>query len=405
MFARSDLRGYSRLAVDAVLGLTNVVESMHHNIARAPGPFGRFTQEPTRGITGLVYRSIRGVTRLVGGGIDAALAQIVPQLEDEPPSASREALVAALNGVYGDFLAATGNPLAISMRLRRGGEPLELSRQALAAAIPQASGNVVLLAHGLCLNDLQWRWKGHDHGEALAADAGFTPVYLHYNSGLHVSTNGRACAELIEALVQAWPVPMDELVLLGHSMGGLVARSACHHGKVAGHAWLRVLRKIIFLGTPHHGSTLERGGNWVDLGLGVSPYTAALARVGKSRSAGITDLRHGSLLDEDWQHRDRFARSGDQRAMVPLPDGVQCCAVGASITKKESRLRERLLGDGLVPLPSALGRHADPGRSLDFPEPQRWVGYGMSHFDLLARREVYERILRWLAGPQLKQGE
>ena len=398
MFARSDLRGYSRLAIDAILGLTTVVETMHHNIARAPGPFGKVTQEPTRGITGLVYRSIRGTTRLVGSGLDAALARLAPRLEQRPTSAAREAVVAALNGVYGDLLAATGNPLASSMRLRRGGEPLELTKQALAAAIPRASGKIVLLAHGLCLNDLQWRRQGHDHGEALAADAGFTPVYLHYNSGLHVSTNGRACAELIEALLQAWPAPVDELVLIGHSMGGLVARSACHHGKVAGHAWPRVLRKIVFLGTPHHGAALERGGNWVDLSLGISPYTAALAGVGKSRSAGITDLRHGSLLDEDWQHRDRFARSRDRRVAVPLPDGVQCCAVGASITEKGSHLHERLLGDGLVPLPSALGRHADPGRSLDFPDSQRWVAYGMSHFDLLARREVYERILHWLAG-------
>ena len=119
------------------------------------------------------------------------------------------------------------------------------------------------------MNDLQWKRKGHDHGAALARDLAYTPVYLHYNSGLHISTNGRAFAELLEALVRLWPVPLTELVLIGHSMGGLVARSACHYGALARHEWLRRLDKLVFLGTPHHGAPLERGGNWVDMLLGV----------------------------------------------------------------------------------------------------------------------------------------
>lgn len=382
----SDLRGVSRLAIEATLGVTGVVESMHHNIARVPGVLGTATEEPTRGITGLVYRSIRGVTRLVGGGIDAVLAPLVALLGDtsEASSAERDAVLAALNGVLGDHLAASGNPLAISMRLRREGTP---------------TGRILLLAHGLCLHDRQWRRKGHDHGAALAADADFTPVYLHYNSGLHISTNGRALADRIEALLRDWPVPVEELVVLAHSMGGLVTRSACHYGQAAGHDWPRHLRKIVFLGTPHHGASLERGGNWVDVLLGASPYTAALARIGKIRSAGITDLRHGSLLDEDWERRDRFARSPENgpRPAVPLPDGVECYAAGAAIAKQPIALKDPLLGDGLVPLSSALGRHADPGRALPFPESQQWIGYGMHHFDLLESREVYERIQEWLA--------
>ena len=393
----SDIRGYSRLVVDATIGLTNLVETMHHNVARVPGVLGTPTQERTTGITGLVYKSIRGVTRLVGGGIDALLAPLVPLLGRRSSSAEREAVLAALNGVLGDHLAASENPLTIPMRLRREGRPLELARQALAAAIPQATGKVLLLAHGLCMSDLQWRRKGHDHGAALATDVGFTQVYLHYNSGLHISTNGHAFAELIEALLKIWPVSVEELVIIGHSMGGLVLRSACHYGKVAGHDWMRHLRKIVFLGTPHHGAPLERGGNWVDVILDASPYTAAFARLGKIRSAGITDLRYGSLLDEDWQHRDRFARSKDKRRPVPLPDGVQCYAVGASIAKRATDLSEQLLGDGLVPLRSALGRHADSSLNLPIPESQQWIGYGMNHLDLLDRREVYERIKQWLA--------
>lgn len=395
---RSDLRGYSRLAIEATIGVTDMVETMHHNIARVPGVLGTPTQERTRGITGLVYLLIRRITRLVGGGIDAALAQLAPELDHVVSSPQREAVLAVLNGVLGDHLAANENPLMIPMRLRRDGQPLELTRQALTAAIPQPGGRILLLAHGLCMNDLQWRRKGHDHGAALAVDAGYTPVYLHYNSGLHVSTNGRAFAELIEALLHAWPVPVDELVLLGHSMGGLVARSACHYGKLAGHDWPRHLRKLVFLATPHHGSPLERGGNRIDLLLGASPYTAALARLGKMRSAGITDLRHGSLLDEDWEHQDRFAPSkGRPPAAVPLPDDVQCYAIGAALPTRTRSLSAELVGDGLVLLSSALGQHADPGRNLSFSESRQWIGYGMSHFDLLERRDVYERICQWLA--------
>lgn len=393
----SDIHGASRLAFDAALGLTRLVETLHHNIVRVPGILGTPTREPMKGIPGLVYGAIRGVMRLAAGGIDAILTQLVPLLQQEQSSASREAVLAVLNGVLGDHLTVSGNPLAIVMRLCRKGKPLELTAGALAEAIAQPRGRVLLLVHGLCLNDLQWRRKGHDHGAALERDAGFTPVYLHYNSGLHVSTNGRAFAELIETLLKAWPVPVEELAIVGHSMGGLLARSACHYGKLAGHGWPRSVRKIVFLGTPHHGAPLERGGNWVNLALDASPYTAAFARLGKIRSAGITDLRYGNLLDEDWRGRDRFARSKDKRAAVPLPDGVECYAIAASMTKNPGRLTARLLGDGLVPVASALGRHADPARDLCFPESRQWIGYGIGHLDLLDRNEAYERIRQWLA--------
>jgi pimeloyl-ACP methyl ester carboxylesterase len=266
----------------------------------------------------------------------------------------------------------------------------------LTAAIPAATGKVLLLAHGLCMDDRQWLRRGHDHGAALARDDGYTPVYLHYNSGRHISTNGRDFEQQIENLLHAWPVTVDELVIIGYSMGGLVTRSACHYAQVQRHAWPRKLRKIIFLGTPHHGALLERGGNWVDTVLDSSPYTTAFARLGKMRSAGVTDLRYGSMLDEDWQGRDRFARSAKRPAPLPLPHEVECYAIGASIAKKSRPLSERLLGDGLVPLASAFGSDADPRRDLAIPQSRRWTGYGMNHLDLLDRREVYAQIRKWL---------
>jgi len=393
----ADIRGYSRLAIDATLGLTRLVENMHHNITRSPGPLGKHSQEPTTGITGMVYRTIQGTTRLVGSGIDALLAQLIPLLDKEPAasSSSREALLAALNGVLGDHLASSGNPLAIPMHVRRDGHPLNLATHALTADIPQPTGKILVLVHGLCMNDLQWRRNGHDHGEALAEVGGFTPVYLHYNSGRHVSSNGHAFADTLETLVQAWPVPVEQLTIIGHSMGGLVTRSAFHHGQLAGHAWLKHLRQIAFLGTPHLGAPLERGGHWIDVILEVSPYTAALARLGKIRSAGITDLRHGSILDEDWLHGDRFAH-GRKRKPVPLPEGVQCYAAGVAIAKAPGKLSEPLLGDGLVPLASALGKDKEKNRSLQFPESHQWIGYGLHHMDLLDDAGVCEQLKRWL---------
>jgi pimeloyl-ACP methyl ester carboxylesterase len=392
----SDLRGYGRLAIDATLGLTRVVETMHHNLLRVPGVFGTATHEPARGLTGMVYRSIRGVTRLVGGGVDTLLAQLIPAFVHPTSSAERETVMAALNGVLGDHLAASGNPLAIPMHLRRDGAPLELTKPALAAAIPNPTGKILLLAHGLCMNDLQWRRKGHDHGAALAANAGFTTVYLHYNSGLHVSVNGRAFADRIEQLLQAWPVPVEDVIIIGHSMGGLVTRSACHYGKLAEHAWLRQLRKIVFLGTPHRGAPLERSGNWLDSLLDSSPYTAAFSRLGKIRSAGITDLRHGSLLDADWLDRDRFASTHEQRHPVAWPKGVKCYAIAASVATRSGNAGQQQPGDGLVPVDSALARDANSEGKPDIPKSQQWIGYGMHHMDLLDRPDVYAQIRLWL---------
>jgi pimeloyl-ACP methyl ester carboxylesterase len=392
-----DLRGVGKLAIDAALGMTDLVENLHHNIAQVRAPLASASQAPTRGVSGLVYRSIRGVTRLVGGGIDLALNQLTALLG--PSSASspeREAVLAALNGLLGDHLAATNNPLAIRMQFRCAGKPLPNEAEGLRVTIPRASRKIIVLLHGLCMNDQQWRRKDHDHGAALAADVDCTSIYLRYNSGLHVSSNGRELALMLESLMQNWPVPVEELVLLGHSMGGLVARSAFHYAAAAGLGWSRHLRAMIFLGAPHHGAPLERGGNWIDILLGASPYTSAFARLGKIRSAGITDLRHGSVRDEDWAGRDRFARGPRPCTYLALPRGARCYAIAASRSGQAPVRGGRISGDGLVPVASALGQHEDAQRRLRFPKNRTWIGYGMNHMDLLDRSEVYATLLKWL---------
>ena len=226
--------------------------------------------------------------------------------------------------MLGDYLAASDNPLAIAMRLRRGGIALPSEPESLAAAIPQAGGKLVVLVHGLCMNDLQWTRKGHDHGAALARDLGYTPVYLHYNSGLHISTNGRAFAELLESLVAA---------LAGAARRARDPRA--QHGRAGGAQRLPLRRasrghRLAAARSTSSSSSARRitarrssaaATGWTCCS-GASRYSAPLARLGKIRSAGITDLRFGNLLDEDWDRRDRFEHGGDLREPVPLPDGV-----------------------------------------------------------------------------------
>ncbi len=402
----ADLRGAARLATGATTGLVDLVEAMHARIARGPGITGHdharrarhADHDATRGITRGVYKTVRGVARIVGSSVDTLLGLLSPAAESEAPvpRREREALVAILNGVLGDHLQATANPLATPMALRCEGRALALDAASIQAALSGPGGKVLVLIHGLCMNDLQWTRAGHDHGAALGQALGFTPVYLHYNSGLHISTQGQALAQQLERLIEHWPRPVERLVLLGHSMGGLVARSAVHAATVGGHRWISALSDMAFLGTPHHGAPLERAGNWIEALLGATPYAAPLARLGKLRSAGITDLRHGNLLDEDWAGHDRFERRGDHRKPVPLPAGVRCFAVATSLGSRSGNLKTRLLGDGLVPLDSALGRHADPARCLAFAPIDRWIGHGIGHLDMLSHPQVYERLLRWL---------
>ncbi len=387
-----DLRGVGRLAIDAVTGVTDLVEAMHRTISGVAPPLGEPLSGPTGGIAGLVYRSVRGATRLVGRGIDSALAAASPLLGAAQPMPLRDAAVAALNGVYGDHLVRSANPLAIPMALRRNAQPLHLDAETLRRSLPDIGPHLLIAIHGLCMNDRQWLRNGHDHAAALASAYGYTPLYLHYNSGRHVADNGRELAELIEQLVASWPVPVESLTLLGHSMGGLLARSAVHHAQQQGLAWTGKLRAIAFLGTPHHGAPLERAGNWFDTLLSQSPYSAPFLRLGDSRSAGIKDLRFGHITDATPRGRHRH----DTREPVPLPKGVRCFAIAASRGRADRPLA-KLPSDGLVPIASALGQHQDASHSLAIPAAHQWIAHACSHFDLLSRADVYARLHQWLA--------
>jgi len=397
------LSGTSQLLIDAVEGVTDIVEDLHRHIAGAAPMEGKSSPGRTRGITGLVYRSVRGVTRAVGLGLDAGFAQLTPLLSKQASSLRRETVLAALNGVFGDYLIAHQNPLAITMQLRQHGRPLVLNNAALATSFATENHKLLVLVHGLCMNDLQWNRERpdhsatHDHGASLARDLGYTPIYLHYNSGCHIATNGEAFAAMLEQLLEAWPVAVSELTIIGHSMGGLVARSACHYAGQANHTWTQRLKKIIFLGTPHHGAPLERAGNWVDMLLDISPYTAPFARLGKVRSAGIKDLRYGRIMDEELPDRKplQLTRNINQR--------VKYYAIAATQQKQPGGDGARLRSDGLVPVKSALGlrlrkgQHKDDTLLVPIPVSRQRICYGLDHFDLLSSGEVYDQIYRWLA--------
>jgi pimeloyl-ACP methyl ester carboxylesterase len=401
----SDLRAAAQLATTATQGVARIAEGVNQAVWSTLGaPSGKAVDQ-TRSITGLVFKSVQGITGLVGKGIDTALAKLQPYIEPAEHSSTpeREAVLAALNGVLGDHLAASGNALATPMSLRYQGRALNF--HAMPPKI-DVSSKVVLLIHGLCMNDLQWR-SVHaagtaneqvvDHGASLAAAMGATPLYLRYNTGLHTSVNGRTLSALLDQLVQHWPKRITQLTIVVHSMGGLITRSAVHVAQQDKAAWLKKLKSIAFLGTPHHGAPLEKAGNWVDIILGSTPYSKPFAKLGQLRSAGITDLRYGHVADEDWQGKDRFRRQPDSRLLVPLPEGVACYTVAGTIAAKRSALAERSVGDGLVTLPSALGQHADAARHLKFPKASQTITYRTNHLQLLSSPEVGAQLIKWLA--------
>ncbi len=389
-------RGGTRLIFDSIEGITNTVERMHGRIAQsAMMPLPRDGRMPLiKHTVGPVYSTIRGVNGALRTVADAVF-ELLPTSLAGGLSGAEIGAWAALNGAIGDHLEATGNALAIPMTLLTPREAVSPTRDQLAAALPGVGPHLLLLVHGLGMSELGWNRGGRqDIGDRLRQERGHTPLYLRYNTGRHISTNGRDLARLIERLHDAWPVPLESVSLIGHSMGGLVIRSACWYAQAGGAAWPGLLRKVVFLGTPHHGSPLERAGHAFDMAMSTLPHTEPLL-FGKHRSAGIRDLHHGNLLDEDWQGQALDRPRPDNRRVVPLLPGVAYYFAAASIGRHRHDPLGHALGDLLVRLDSATGHHRDDLKRLRVPPQRCRVFQQANHFDLLDDERVHRQILAW----------
>jgi pimeloyl-ACP methyl ester carboxylesterase len=399
-----ELRSLARLGFDELRGATGGIGSVHRAVASRAFRMSGAGAAPARAlhdaISNGVYAGLVGATRLVGTAADAGLGRRPVRDGRALSTSPRGALVVgALGGLIGDALEREGSELVEPMSVRIGGRPVPLEPAALAAAFPEATERVVVFVHGLMETEFSWRVGAGPDGETYATrlrrDLDCTPVEVRYNSGRHISANGLSLAELLEELVAAWPVEVDEVALIGHSMGGLVARSACYQGAARGHAWVRQVCHSISLGSPHMGAPLAQGVHWASAGLHALPETRPFARFLRRRSAGIRDLRQGSLVDADWRDCDPDALRAAACQEVPLLEGATHCFVAATITRSNRHPVARVLGDCLVLEPSASGRSRT--RRIPFEAEHGMHLGGTHHIALLNHPAVYERLAAWLS--------
>jgi triacylglycerol lipase len=301
-----------------------------------------------------------------------------------------DASIAILNGAIGDYLVRTGNGLATETTFFAaiGGAPLRLEPRDLARAFPSPARRVVILVHGLMCTETVWRMPGgEDYGSLLARDAGFCPIYVRYNSGLPIAQSGASLSRALELFIEGYPATPDEIVLVGHSMGGLVVRSACHAARLEAARWLPLVRRAIYLGTPHLGTPLERVGRLVAKVLRAvpDPYTRLVAEIGDLRSAGIKDLGEGLR---------------DARHPVPLLPEIAHFLVAASLSDP---WLARLFGDALVPVSSAMNGSLDPG-SAGVVQGHLKVLEGLDHMAIARDPAAYALIRAWCTDPEKTDG-
>jgi pimeloyl-ACP methyl ester carboxylesterase len=402
---RSDIRAVGDLAGEASSVLTTLVRGMHAGISSrvfdSIGPSATPTRTIHDGLTRVIYG---GVDRGIRGAAHAAgilAAEIWGNEADEALESrtdSTAAVIAAVNGIYGDALTERDSPLAGAMTIRCGDKPVALTTEALAEAYPAATNRVAVFVHGWCLTERSWSGRADEaedartYGERLHDDLGYSPVFLRHNTGLHISANGRTLAEMLELLHGQWPVPITELVLVGHSMGGLVARSACHYGAELQHDWANAVSRVVCLGSPHLGADLEKGVNIASWALSHLPETRAIAAFLNTRSDGVKDLRFGACLDEDWRDADPDEFLRDRCHEAPFLPHASYHFVSSTVTPT---LLGLIAGDHLVRSKSAAGL----GKSRRIPfEPELGLTLtGLNHFDLLHHPLVYAKLHDWLA--------
>ena len=404
---------YSAAGELAGRGYGSLVSQIHEThgalasrIFRHVGEMARPVQLAHDAIAALAYTSTETLGRALmkAAGVGAGLAQ-PEEAESMERSLAGRVVKGALSGMWGDRLSEERNPFAVDMAVRVGAADVPRTAPDLAAAFPQASGRIAVFLHGLCETEDAWRLAARvarvegeprppTYGERLQSEYGYTPVYLRFNSGLHISENGRRLSALLDELVSAWPVEVSRIVLIGHSMGGLVARSACHYGCETG--WCEKVSDVFTLGTPHLGAPLEQAAHAAAFALARLPETRPVARAINARSVGIKDLGRGYLTDECWGTQDPEAYLRDAARDIPFLRHANHYFISASLMRDHDHRIGRHIGDLLVLHASAWGT---PGRGqrLRFPvDNYRHYG-GATHFDLLGHPAIAEQIVSWLA--------
>ncbi|MGY2128615.1 lipase family alpha/beta hydrolase [Blastococcus sp. SYSU DS0617] len=404
-----EVQGAAELARLTLRGGATRVREVHEGIADrvfgAVGPVGRPVKVWHDAVAGLSYAGVGLALGLGARAVGRAAARRASGRDLDEERRGRLVL-GVLNGAHGDLVQRSAPGLDLGMTVRVAGRAVPLDAESLRTAFPAASGGIVVFLHGLTETEDSWSYGAEKHhgrpdvtyGTLLQADLGLTPVYLRYNTGLHISDNGRALAALLEELVSAWPEEVQDLVLIGHSMGGLVARSALHQaggGTTEAQAWTHLVRDTVTLGAPHLGAPLERGVHRLSVQLARLPETRPLARVLSLRSVGIKDLRHGALVEDDWTGRDLDAPTSELPTQVPLHDGARHFVVMATLSRNPEGRAADWFGDLLVPPRSALGDTGDDDR-LAFPADHVQRLGGLHHFGLLDHPRVYAHIRRWL---------
>jgi pimeloyl-ACP methyl ester carboxylesterase len=408
---RDELRALGSLAGEAAAGITGQARELHEGIAarvfRALGPPAMPVRVAHDRISAGAYAAASALSGAVVKGGAAAASFARP--EDAPSiaeAARGRVVLGAINGMWGDRLHGEEGALETPMAVRVGGRVVAPDAGSLQLAFPAASPRLAVFIHGLCETEDAWRLGASRHvpyGERLRTELGVTPVYVRYNSGRHISHNGRALSELIGALCDAWPVPVAEIALIGHSMGGLVARSACHYAEVGvDGVWRERVRHVFTLGSPHKGAPLELGANALCHAAARLPELTPIAAPVRARAVGVKDLAYGYVVDADWEGHDPDAFWTNTGTVVPFLESATHYFVSASLTRDPDAPAGRLLGDLLVLRPSAWSQE-HRGERLQFPVDQYAHVGGATHFDLLNHPAVYGQIRRWLSSgtPQL----
>jgi pimeloyl-ACP methyl ester carboxylesterase len=450
-----DLSGLCQLSTDAIHKTTQVVEAQHSRLDILSTVLftDRGTDKVRNPIAAMIYDSIYNINSFVGNSLEYIVLQLEPLLESSqenyngiPTTTTTphriEIVIAILNGIVGDYLHSQDNPLQIHMQWRslssdtinKDEDDDEVKgrqkQQTMQKTMQQRKKkHYLLLIHGSCASPHDWWQQGHNHGIALAAALrnNMEPLFLHYNTGLHISENGKLLSQCIQQLVNeveekddSSSSDMIRISIIGHSMGGLVARSACYYATqqdgVSSSSWIQHLHHLITLGTPHHGAILEQGGKLVDSVLGAHRFTEPISWLTKIRSAGVLDLGYGNIRDEDWSYdrenydnneedkensqRKNRAAFIDNRQPTPLPSKVRCLAIAAVLGDANSS-SNRLLGtllrtDGLVTEASALGIGNSNNPELNLVFDTTSTIYNLGHLGLLSSQDVYRTILCFL---------